>query len=172
MPDLKINLPQYLIDEIKVKDKKGLFIENIFALENSSFKTKPPLIGLWPNSITTINNTIWLPRNFKSWSRIDQESTLIHESVHLIQYKNGLLNIIQYGLNKEYRLRVEVSAERIGIRYRIAMGDLRKSQFPNYSVNQANNWPNQYNIAKCKTHSEWFILFKSICDEELKIVEA
>jgi len=161
-----------VISEIKFRNGKGLFNPNLDLLTAAQFKFKLPIIGPFPNATTTLNSTIWLSRRFQEWSPIDQQANLIHESIHLKQYKDGVFSVYDYLSHRLTRYRLEIEAEKQEILYRCYIGQITKTNQGEYSIAQANVWPASKMISSLKTTAEWYRVFRDICDEALKICEA
>lgn len=158
-----------ILQRIRFSNGKGIFDSDLERLQSCVFKVKPFYFP-FKKACTTIGNTIYLPKNFESWSQMNQQAVLIHEAVHIKQYKDGELNIPEYLTSKVARFKIEIDAEKRETLYRCYTKDIKESHIGEYAINMANTWPQQYLITGLKNTSQWYNLFRQICEDSFKFL--
>ena len=88
----------------------------------------------WPKSSTTVSSKeVWINENFTGGDIVSRAAHLIHESEHLLQYRDvGRLSFLwQYATSPSFRLWAEVGATKASLRWQRG---LVPSWSPNFSA--------------------------------------
>ena len=95
----------YITKIAKISNRSD-FIDSVNDLKKCNIKFWP---WFWNNAITLSSGEIRLSKKWKDKDLISKSAILLHESFHLVQYRNGSLNWINYWTN---RYKIELEAEK------------------------------------------------------------
>lgn len=143
---------EYIRSAASVFGVPDIFDSSINALYAATIKPKPTWFP-YEDSSTTVGNTVYLAKDFLTWSLSTRCQNLLHEATHLLQGKRLTyvgMAIAYYLASK--RLELETEAFENNIRWLVVSGSIRRETDPQryvfnpYVTNTATNILSNYRL--------------------------